>query len=78
MDSVCDWFDVWYVGLMPGNSMCSGACHVSWHILPSGGIISLALPLAWALGLQMIHRGQGQPLCLLASGVGQVLGCDWQ
>ena len=35
--------------------------------------MSLALLLAWALGLLEIHCGQGQPSRVPASGVGQVL-----
>ena len=66
-----DGFHVWHDGLMPGNPLCKGVCHFSWHILPSGGTMSLAILLAQALGLLVIHRGQGQPSGLPASGVGQ-------
>ena len=78
MDSVCDGFHVWHDGLTPGNPLCGEVCHFSWHILPSGGTMSLAFPLAWALELLVIHCYQGQPSCFPASGVGQVLGCDGQ
>ena len=63
---------------MPGSLLCDGACHFSWHILPSGGTMLLALLLAWALALLVIHLGQGQPSRLPASGVGQVPGCGGQ
>ena len=78
MDSVCDEIHMWHDGLMPGSPLCNRVCHFSWHILPSSGTMSLALLLALALGLLLIHRGQGQPSHLPASGVGQVLGFDGQ
>ena len=46
---------------MPGSLLCDGACHFSWHILPSGGTMLLALLLAQALALLAIYRGQGRP-----------------
>ena len=78
MDCVCDGFHVWHDGSIPRSPLCDRVCHFSWHILPSSGTMSLALLLARALGLLVIHHGQGQPSHLPASGVGQVLGCDGQ
>ena len=67
-----------FMRLMLGNPLCGRVCHFSWCILPSSGTMSLAPPMAWAIGLQVIHWGQGQPSRLPASGVGQVLACDGQ
>ena len=63
---------------MPGSLLCDGACRFSWHILPSGGTMLLALLLVRALALLVIHHGQGQPSRLPTSGVGQVPGCGGQ